>query len=84
MLLFHDLVNIYEVATHRMKEAEIIRRKKENHIVVQLTLIVTSFFIGYMPMTGDMKQLHVKNNQLMMASRLGPASCTKFDAGQGD
>ena len=34
------------------RETEIERRKKERHIIVQLTLIVGSFILGYIPPSG--------------------------------
>nr|XP_026691624.1 growth hormone secretagogue receptor type 1-like [Ciona intestinalis] len=37
---------------HKKDIAEIMRRRKENQAIVQLFLIVGSFFIGYIPRTG--------------------------------
>ena len=34
-------------------ETEMIRRKKENQIVLQLLLIVGAFMLGYIPTTGE-------------------------------
>jgi len=34
-------------------EREIMRRKKENHIILQLVLIVGTYVFGYFPSAGD-------------------------------
>ena len=36
----------------RNNEAEIIQQKKENQAIAQLVLIVISYLIGYIPITG--------------------------------
>ena len=36
-----------------VRESEIIRRKRENQIVVQLALIVGSFLFGYFPLASN-------------------------------
>ena len=37
----------------RINERECYRQRKENHAMVQLTLVVGSFALGYIPMSGN-------------------------------
>ena len=50
--MYLQAIRFYFQGRMSVRESEEKRRKKENHIILQLSLIVGSFLLGYFPTTG--------------------------------